>query len=387
MSTQSNISADGQQFLKIATASPDFENLAVEGIPDEHGGPTFVKKDFVYTTVNCPDGQSTFIIVTPSAGVSHYTTSYPLSGGSPTLPPGGAAATLNGHIYPDAPTLFPGCGESEAKVSNSTQVSAGRLMSMSCELQCLNNAFNQYGSITCVKTPLRLDLIEVEDTGDNFTQLRIMGALGCFQPLTSSEASVTPVRDGAYSVSMNREAEFSFYNVRDDIYIDYTYPAYVQNNTGSDPSEVLFKGPAPLWDNGFDSVCYRIDVPSGAEKSQSFILKTWKAWEFQPVANSLVHSIAHASPPINRATIDTYHEIERLLPVSVPARDNPDFWDRVLRGLAETSEVTKGIPFVGKTAKGAHAIAYAIDRIGRASKARKKKKKKKGEKKKKKKKK
>ena len=111
------------------------------------------------------------------------------------------------------------------------------------------------------------------------------------------------------------------------------------------------------FDNGFDTIVFRIDVPTGVT-DQSFLLKTWKIFEYQPTFNSLLYSLASLSPPEDKRALALYNTIQRELPVAVPAKDNPDFWDAILGTVKEVSNLLPG-PFKA-VGKGVHAIGSAI---------------------------
>jgi len=354
-------------FLKVATASPDFENVDIEGIPDSFSGPTFVKKDYAYTSVTAPAGRVTYVLVPPTMGVAYYTVSVDLVNGEmPSVNDYFGARTLNfkGTTFPDAGSLFPGVNIPDARVTNSNNVVRGRMMGQSAELVVLNNAFHQYGSITTFKTPLNRTVIEEFDTvNDTFGRYQIVGTPALVAPIVFSNANVAPVREGSYAVAMSREAEFNFADVLDDVSLSSKFEGYVATPPTTSAPAVLL-GPAVLWDNGFDSIVFRIVVPPSVE-TQSFILKVYKTWELQPAANSLAASIAHASPPQDERALKMYHQISRDIPVSVPAKDNPDFWNKVVDGLHSASGALSNVPIVSKYAQGVHALTTLGKNLGR----------------------
>lgn len=345
-------------FLKVATASPDFENIDIEGIPDSFSGPTFVKKDYAYTSVTAEAGRVTYVIVTPTMGVAYYIAAVNLVNGEMPAPNDyntTRALNFRGVTFPDAGSLFPGVNTSDPKVTNSNNVVRGRMMGQSAELVVLNNAFHQFGSITTFKTPLNRTLIEEFDTvSDTFARYQIVGSPALVAPIVFSNANVAPVREGSYAVSMSREAEFNFVDVLDDVSLASNFEGYLAPPpTTADPTSLV--GPSVLWDNGFDTIVFRIVVPPNVD-TQSFILKVYKTWELQPAANSLAASIAHASPSQDERALAMYHQISREIPVSVPAKDNPDFWNKVLDGLHSASGALSTVPIISKYAQGVHAL-------------------------------
>jgi len=357
------INQEGAAFLKTATSSPDFENLSLEGIPDDFSGPTFVKKDFIYTTVTALPGQVTYFLMTPTAGTAFFSAAQDLLPSTTAvnfkaLPAGDS----QGGIFPDAPTLFPGCATEETEVANSGEVVEGRMISHSAELVCVNNSFNQYGTITTLKTPITRVLVEQSDFGRDVAY-RLMGAQALVKETLTSEADVTPVRDGSYAVAMSKEAQFNFNPVLDDISIATDFPCYLENKVDSTVGS--FAGPAIIWDNGFDTIMFRVQVPVSLPESpvppQVFILKVWRSWEFKPAASSLAHSIAHASPAHNQNTIELYHEMSKNLPVSVPVRDNPDFWDDLVSTMNMGTGLLADMNIPG--AKGIHAVGSLVGNL------------------------
>lgn len=373
-SNQNNtpLTEDAGAFLKTATASPDYENLPLEGVPDSYSGPTFVKKDFVYTTVEVAAGETRWFVMTPTAGVAFYEAAQATIDPTLSLPfeytVGGA-----GGVFPDSETLFPGVGTASVgngQVSNSGEIVQGRMVSHSAEIVTTNNAFNQYGTITSFKTPLTRVLAPPNGASTGNTQFHIAGCPALFKNPISSEANVAPVREGSYSVAMSREADFNFYDVLDNYLIgsraNSNQEAKVDSQIG------YFQGPAIIWDNGYDSIVFRVTVPADSPASQGFILKIWRVWEFQPAASSLAHSIAHASPTHEPRAIAMYHEMAKNLPVSVPSKDNPDFWNRLLDTVSSTSAVLSGMPVPGVAgaAKGVHAVTKMIDGVRTRTRAR-----------------
>lgn len=356
-STSSNSNGERLAFLKVATASPDFENVDIEGIPDDYSGPTFVKKDYVYNTVTAMSGKMTTFVCPPTMAAAYYTSAVDLTPLG-EIPDAGYSASFISTQFPDAKSLFVGAGLLVANniVNNTSNVVRARALGHSAELVCLNNAFNQYGSITTYKTPVLREVItEVDSVGDDFAKYQLTGTSSLVTPIVFSEANVQPVREGSYAVAMSRAAEFAFAPVLDDTAINTIFEGFADANSPIVPGRIQFKGPAVVWDNSFDSIVFRIVVPPGVE-NQSFVIKIYRTWELQPAANTLAASLAHSSPPADPRSIQMYHAIARELPVSVPAKDNPDFWNRVVDTLHTGAGLLSKVPVIAPYAKGVHAF-------------------------------
>jgi hypothetical protein len=347
------LSPAGEGFVKTATAAPDFELTQLEGIPDNYNGPSVVKKDFTFETIDCPAGESTYIVVMPTSAVAYYRPPTPTGFGLP-LPDGTIFAP---HYFPDSGDIFDGV-DSEIEVSNSSQLSRGRLMALSAELNCVTNSFNQYGTISCWKTPISRTLApegNLTPVPNNMENMIYTGCGALTKVALDSQAYVAPVRNGVYSVSMNREENFDFYPVSDKINKMSTIGAWF-----SKTEKLWFHGCAPVYDNGFDTIVFRIDVPADTT-NQSFVLKIWKVWEFQPTFNSLLYDFSHLSPDVDPASLQLYREMCRNLPVAVRDRDNPDFWNTILAAVDSASGLLSLVPGpIGMAATGVHAVSSMI---------------------------
>ena len=367
------ITSDGQDFLKLATASPDFADLECQGIPDAYTGRTICKKEFSTNTVVAPAGESTFLVVTPTTAVAFYRHSGVVGVEVKS------GAEFDAVLHPDTGTMFPFAVNTDADLyagSNTTNVSKMRMMSCSAELNCLNNAFNQFGSIACYKTPLTVELISrdareagppVDDT--QYTDLRaITGGQAIAAVNLSSNNYIRPVRDGGYSVVMNRDNEFDWYPIWDGESMASTHPSIIAGQPSlTGYNKMYFKGPLVGWDNGYDTIVFRIDVPPTVA-DQSFIFKVWKSFEYQPIFNSLLYNLSYQSPLEDRTANDLYRAIESELPIAVPSRDNPDFWESILEAVSISSNILSFVPGpIGAVAKGTHAVTAALTQATRAS--------------------
>jgi len=234
---QDKISKDGEAFIKTTTCAPDFEELEFNGIPDNHSGPTVVVRQYSTATMTAPAGTATYFIFTPQPEVALWTTSVPT--GTDWVNGQDLAALLfpkSGQIFANAVTTsVPGV----VGGSNSSQISALRLVTSSAELNCLNNAFNQYGSITTWKVPLkavtqhRHPFPSAGQEGE--LELVINGIEGVTRQIVGSTSYSRPVRDGTYAVTMNREDEFDFVPIRDSESVNSVHSAYYDTPPAASP--------------------------------------------------------------------------------------------------------------------------------------------------------
>lgn len=356
------LSEEAAAFLKIATAAPDFQDTSFEGIPDGHSGPTVTIKQYVTSTVEARAGFATYFMATPQPDTAYWTTS-----------------VVTGQDWSNGqdigPTLFPKSGQifnNSANAptgtayggGNSSQLSSVRLASSSFELAALNNAFNVYGSITAFKLPLQatVQAQRAANGAGQPLQLSIAGIDGVRSQVVGSQSYSAPVKDGVYAVSMNRESEYDFFPVKDSECLSSQHPAnFASPPTATDPPiRANFNGPMTVFDNNFDTIVFRVDVPADVP-NQSFLLKRWVTFEGQPVFNSLLWDTSHLSPRHEPNAIQLYQDICRGLPTAVARKDNPDFWKRVLDIISETSEVLQILPGpYGQVASGVHAVASAL---------------------------
>lgn len=134
-----------QDFIKAATCAPD--NALAPRIPDGSGERTFTQKFARMSSITCPDGQTTLIVCPPCFPEAYYIVSYvasadglPFSGAPPNL----FSPQLEslGSEYVETKTEFPEWFDaaSPTGTSNTSQVTAGRVTSLSAELECTTNS-------------------------------------------------------------------------------------------------------------------------------------------------------------------------------------------------------------------------------------------------------
>lgn len=364
-----SLNSSSQQFLKAATCAPD--NDMAPRIPDGSGEHTFTQKFARQLSITCPVGQTTMIVCTPTLPMACYSMSYTASGGGIPLT-GSFYQTLlsndpsGGGTYSEAKTEFSDWFQQITQTGNdnSSNISAGRIVSLSAELQCVTNSFNQYGTIQVFKTPLQLVPVPGTASGGDISDLKygITGADGLITDATSTGSYMAPVKDGAYSVSMNRNGgagNFEFSPIIDNAWASSTmYASVAAISTGV--TRLPFKGVPILWDNHYATIVFKVVVPA-TTVAQSFILKNWVSVEMATTYGSFLHGIAQAPPPRDPRAFKLYGAIEENLPIAVPSRDNPNFWKDVLSMVKNVSGMASMIPGpIGAIAGGVHAVSQVL---------------------------
>jgi hypothetical protein len=370
-----------QDFLKAATCAPD--NGIVPRIPDGSGEHTFTQKFSRQTAISCAANQVVCIVCTPTLPMACYSNSYPSTGvgmplttgfyplmeTSPSLPTGGGTYNETKTEFPEWVSVASPLG-----VNNTTNVSSARLVSLSAELQCTTNAFNQYGTIQCFKTPLQLVSTPTVATGGTLSTLtyKITGTSALIPDTVSTGAYMAPVKDGAYVVSMNRNGgagNFEFVQLIDNSYSSTTLYSTVGNTPGTPAvaQQLGFKGTPIIWDNHFDTIVFKIVNPSTT--TQTFILKNWVSVEMATTYGSFLHGIAQAPPPRDTRAFKLYGAIQQNLPEAVPSRENPDFWKDVLSLAKSVSGVASMIPGpIGAIASGIHSVTGILSPESKSTK-------------------
>jgi len=357
-----NVSKD---FIKAATCAPD--NNLTPRIPDGSGSRTFTQKFSKQVAVECNPGDTLMIVCTPTLPIAAYSVSYNTAAGY--LPAAGLYPTLlsSGSEYLETKTEFPEWESLIAPtgVSNTSSVDAGRIISLSAELECTTNAFNQYGTVSCFKTPLALTSTPDVLSGGAIapSTLQVTGGAALPPQGVTTGAYLAPVRNGAYAVSMNREGGTGLFLFSD--FLNNTWQGETMyctiNGTAGGVDRIPFKGVPFLWDNSYDTIVFKITVPAGVPSAQSFILKNWVTVEMRTVYGSFLHGIASPAPPRDPQAFKLYGAIQDNLPEAVPSKDNPDFWNTILSIIKPISGVASLIPGpIGTVAKGVHAVSSVL---------------------------
>jgi hypothetical protein len=355
------LSSPSKNFLKHATASPDFVGNAQ--IPDGSGLQTFTMRFATQKILVAPAGFTTIIVATPTVPAAYYTATY-----APDVNGNMPASTLLVPVdYIQCETLFPEYYQaSPTTCVNSRQVTSGRVVSRASELVCATNPLKQDGAIISYKTPLQLVNSPAEGKSPGVledTKLAMTGARSLAPDAATSGSYMQFVREGAYSTVFNRTGgagEFPFHPIYDNVGEGVTLEAPYQTD-GLTMDEYLFKSAPCFMDNNFDTMVYKI--LAGATENQSFIIKSWISIEFSTVYGSFLHTLSTYPPARDERAFRLYGEIEQNLPVAVPAKDNPNFWETMLGIIKPVSGLLSALPGVGGTiAKGVHAFTTVFDK-------------------------
>jgi hypothetical protein len=350
-----HLSQDGREFLKCATAMPDFDVSNCAGIPDEYGGRTAVKQDFATTNISAAAGQSTYIMTTPTPGTAYWTTSIAI--GDDLL----YTNAWTPVSFPDTAVVFPnsvGSGDDTDQISNATNFDKFRYVGMSAELVCTTNQLNWAGSINAWKTPMDLTTTRraSSEVGVNLNPMHLTGIDGVRKATLGSNVFSGTTSAGVYSTSLNRDPEFEFQPIRDGEYKGSVTIAPYAENPPTNTSYNEFDGPVLGWGNS-DVIVFRIDVPLGAQ-AQSFVVRNWATLEYQVTQASLFHQFSHASATYDPCALVLYKEIADNLPIAVIQADNSKFWKRVLSIVKAASGALSVLPGpAGVIAKGVYAGA------------------------------
>lgn len=369
---------DTKDFLKAATCAPD--NGLAPRIPDGSGERTFTQKFSKMTPITCPAGMTTLVVCTPTIPAACYVASYvPVNSSMPFTPMPTAGDTTgpvldsSGQQYVETKTEFPEWFSSATPngINNTRIVTAGRVVSLSAELECTTNAFHQYGTVQAYKTPMQFTPMPAIANGGIIAEntYKISGAASLISDSATTGAYMGKVKDGAYSVSMNRNGgsgNFEFTQLLDNTFASETVVATTEA-TATGSQRIPFKGAPILWDNHFDVIVFKVTVPKSdpsdpGSGNQDFILKNWISVELATSQGSVLNGIAQPSPARDPRAFKLYGAIQQNLPAAVPSKDNPDFWRTVLGLIKPLSGIASLIPGpVGNVAKGVHAVTAVLD--------------------------
>jgi hypothetical protein len=323
-----------------------------------------MKEFILQESITFAEGKATTLIFMPTPGVAYWRAESEI---------GAQPVQFDATIFSDASSVFttmdvsrPVGATSEA---SSKLVDRFRYTSLAAELECTMNEFKWAGTIQVSKAQIRQS---VTHTGDTITDvgLTLEGLQSVANMMfPNGQVYTAPLKDGFYTPSMNQASTFNWVDVAAGAYNDSItaghyrtgpFTSYVSDcvEHKSDPNaaeEMILKGPFVGVDE-HDCIIVRVVVPAGAG-AQSCLLKAWHTIEFVPMAGSLFAEMALPSPDYDLPALKVYEEIARNLPVAVKQADNPNFWQRVKKGVLSGSSLLSKLPGpFGVVAKGVHAL-------------------------------
>lgn len=336
------LTKEGEAFLQCAFAPPDFSQTKVLGIPDSLRCPTLLKKHKFNNpiTFSASTGD-TYLLLLPVPGVAYW---YAYS--APNVPPS-ATTQWTAVYYSDYMSLFGSIPSATNAIVNSF-----RFLSNHIELICTANQMSWSGGIQAWKMPVKI-LIDNATTTLALSEYTISGLAATTS--TNSNRYVGNFFDGFFSGCFNFSAAFDFSTVLTNI---GTIPSTLQT---SDFGQLLSSSGIPGFDNNMESMVVKV---SGVIGTETAIIRTWACVEYTPLPNSDVYEYSSISPPEDVTALKAYREIAIALPVGVPAAQNGEFWNRVLRILYAVTGALSVLPGApGLVSRGANMITAGMQSL------------------------
>lgn len=338
-----------ENFLKAAFAPIDFQELALDGVPDTYSGPSIVRQETYLSTVTVPANSYTILLVPPIPGVAYA------SANNSTGVVGGATdfECVN---YGSYQTLFGAYTTPET-----ANVLAFRFMGTMIELQPASPVTTNSGVLMVSKQGITVTTDGLlASTTANLTPLTT-GALSPTIDLTTcSVTAVTtgPVynrhpNDGCYAIGYN-QGDWSFTPIWDDVASIPVAQAYFA--TGADPPVISLTNVKT--DLGQITAASSQAIP-GWGKHQSIVvilqntassplvmsIQTRQIVEYIPNAKSILYSMATPSPAPNIRVLQMYSYAVHQLAIAVPYTQNAGFWATLLsiwRGALSIASIIPG---------------------------------------------
>jgi hypothetical protein len=341
------ISKAGLDFLKCATAAPDFDNAGSSGIPDEYAGRTLSRQHTLNASISCANGKDTYFIFAPVPGVAYWTISVNIGASLST----GVWTTVT---YQDFASLFP--TPPASTLNYAVNVNNFRFASLIAELKSTMNQMTWAGTITAFRTRITQEVrLALTQGASGTTESQwILTGFNQLDTPPISDVYTGSVNDGAYTMAFNRDATFSWTPIQVSTAV---VPATVS-------TDVLGSVNTPFTGCGnFDSIVYKVTVPAGSS-DQSFLLRCWACVEYQTLITSALYQYTRLSAPYDPAAIAAYRKLLEALPIAVPSKQNANFWQTVLRIIRGVTNITNLIPGpIGAISSGVRAITDGIAAI------------------------
>jgi len=344
-SKQPALSPAGAAFLKVATASCDFTSGAANftGIPDEYDGSVVTEQQNICTAFTPVSGSDNFIVLLPTPGVAFWT-------GARAAGTTGAM-TLTGSPYDDASTYIVSGAENAV-------INAFRYAANAVEIVNLTNSMTWAGAIEVFKAPIRMTTRSGTISAVNLG-IPLVEGLTVLNSIRPDE--VFPIKDGVYVPAFNQEAIYPFTPIIED----ESYAQLTVNQADADaPENVYTFSCASIPFVGLGSLeAVVIKIPAAAA-SQSVMIRTWAALEYQVPRTSILYNLSHYSPAYDPKALALLHAFHKNFVGSVCAKDNAKFWESLVTWVRRFAGVASHIPGpVGTIGSMASGILDAAETI------------------------
>lgn len=358
---------NGNEFLKVAFASPDAPNSTIIGVPVDAGNePTIISKCNINKSDACKAGFDTYYVFAPTPAIAYWRCEVPI-GTVPTV-----ATPFYAYNYPTTPFRFPNLDQKEA--DNDSNFTKFRFAASSCELECFMNEMKWQGNVQVIRTQLAVNeaVVPLVAAGDfDYGVQYTLSGMDALVNLASGAAGVTPtgvagnvfvgsIKDGFYSVAAQQNPTFAYVDVPNGVNNSYEVHAPISSTTVPGVNDHLMMKGALLGMDTMDTIIAKVSVPAGGD-DQSVMLRRWSVIEYIPSAQS--GFIEYATPPAedDPLAMRMYREVAHKLPVAVIQKRNAGFWDWVLKTVRTVAGALSILPGeAGVIAKGVAAAASLI---------------------------
>lgn len=333
------VSEPGLDWLRVAFAAPDFDNLNPQGVPDNYTGRT-LPKIFRYEKSYTVPTDDSFLLLAPVPGISHYEFARNFDGpdANTTQIPSAQSIWLS-VPYSDTQSLFGSDGRAAAD-----QVTSARFMGNSIELVPTTNAFKWSGSVSAYRVPLKMSTM----SGAQYVNPTVGTIPVPNKNVIVGGQSIVATANQQYTAPSNMGVfACAFNNQPDNRFTDITENTKVMNTVNpTDPIDPTINGVNPLVNYGawglfeadptldlhpFTCMCDHdtIVVRVQGAKGNTFVLKTWAAVEFQPNASSSLYSFSRMSPRPDPAACAAYRRAVQHAPVAVSYYENANIFTKL----------------------------------------------------------
>jgi hypothetical protein len=323
-STRPILSPASAAFMKVATASCDFTTGSTNfvGIPDEYDGPVVTETQNICTAFTPVSGLDNYIVLLPTPGVAFWT-------GSRTAGTTGAMS-LTGSPYDDSTTYIPTGAENSV-------INAFRYAANAIELVNLTNSMTWSGAIEVFKAPIRMTG-RAGAISSLFIPIPLLEGLSVLNSIRPDK--VFPIKDGVYVPAFNQESTYPFTPIIED----ETWANLSTNQADADAPENVYSFACTTPFVGLGSLeAVIIKIPAAAA-SQSLLIRTWSALEYQVPRTSILYNLSHYSPAYDPQALALLHAFHKNFVGSVCAKDNATFWANLVMWVRRFAGIAAHIP-------------------------------------------